>query len=60
MRERTMRGHMGKNTLLYLYPRRGLALQVDGEFVVNVEIFPAMSLDDYMKYLYVKPTPYIK
>lgn len=60
MQERTIKSHVGKNALLYLYPRRGLALHVVGDLVENVQIFPAMSLDDYMKYLYKKPPVFIK
>jgi hypothetical protein len=41
--------------LLYLYLDRGLALHVLGDIVELVELFPPMSLENYMKYLYKKP-----
>jgi len=41
--------------LLYLYLDRGLALHVEGDFIGLVEIFPPMSLENYMKYFYKEP-----
>jgi len=55
-----MNSHVDKHALLYIYPGRGLALHVVGDIVEIVEIFAAMSLDEYMNSFYVKPPVFIK
>ncbi len=58
--ERSLASHIEKNAHVHLYPARGLALHEVAGQVEVVEIFPAMSLDAYLKHLYVKPTPFTK
>ena len=57
---RILDSRAGKNGRLFLYATQGLALhEVDGQ-VEAVEIFPSMSVDTYIKHLYVQPTPFTK
>jgi hypothetical protein len=58
--ERILDSRAGKNGRVYLYAAKGLALhEVEGE-VEAVEIFPSMTVDAYLKHLYVQPLPFTK
>lgn len=58
--ERILDSRAGKNGRVHLYAAKGLALhEVDGQ-VETVEIFPSMTVDAYLKHLYVQPPPFTK
>lgn len=58
--ERILGSRAGKNGRLFLYAARGLALhELEGQ-VEAVEIFPAMSVEAYIKHLYAPPPVFLK
>jgi hypothetical protein len=56
-----LRSRSGKHSNLHVWPDRGLAASVDEdeERLEFVEVFPPMSLDEYLDGIYEEPAPHL-
>jgi hypothetical protein len=60
-RGEVLRSRSGKHSTMHAWPERGLAASVDEEEgrLEFVEVFPPMSLDEYLAGIYEEPAPHL-
>jgi hypothetical protein len=58
--EKVVRSRQGKTANMHLYPSKGFACSEDHDEIGFVEIFPPMSLKDYLAEIYEDVGPFIK
>jgi hypothetical protein len=60
-RGEVMRSRSGKHSTMHVWPERGLAASVDEdeERLEFVEVFPPMSLEEYLGGIYEEPAPHL-
>jgi hypothetical protein len=60
-RGEVMRSRSGKHSTMHVWPDRGLAASVDEdeERLEFVEVFPPMSLEEYLGGIYEEPAPHL-